>query len=118
MRSSSFAVLKALADGALRPGPELAAALGLPRADVSLAVRAGEMVALLGANGAGKSTAMQALSGLLRPVEGSIILDDDTERIEVTMFDEVFAQSKHVIAKHAVLIADGQLRYDDFINGS
>jgi DNA polymerase-3 subunit alpha len=47
----------------------------------------------------------------------SIILDDDTERIEVTMFDEVFAQSKHVIAKHAVLIAEGQLKYDDFING-
>ena len=47
----------------------------------------------------------------------SIVLDDDTERIEVTMFDEVFAQSKHLIAKHAVLIAEGQLRYDDFING-
>jgi DNA polymerase-3 subunit alpha len=47
----------------------------------------------------------------------SIILDDDTERIEVTMFDEVFAQAKHVIAKHAVLLAEGQLRYDDFING-
>ena len=47
----------------------------------------------------------------------SIMLDDDTERIEVTMFDEVFAQAKHVIAKHAVLIAEGQLRYDDFING-
>jgi DNA polymerase-3 subunit alpha len=47
----------------------------------------------------------------------SILLDDDTERIEVTMFDEVFAQAKHVIAKHAVLIAEGQLRFDDFING-
>jgi DNA polymerase-3 subunit alpha len=47
----------------------------------------------------------------------SIILDDDTERIEITMFDEVFAQAKHVVAKHAVLIAEGQLRYDDFING-
>ena len=47
----------------------------------------------------------------------SVLLDDDTERIEVTMFDEVFAQSKHLIAKHAVLIADGQLRYDDFLNG-
>jgi DNA polymerase-3 subunit alpha len=47
----------------------------------------------------------------------SIILDDDTERIEVTMFDEVFAQAKRVVAKHAVLIAEGQLRYDDFING-
>jgi DNA polymerase-3 subunit alpha len=47
----------------------------------------------------------------------SIVLDDDTERIEVSMFDEVFAQAKHVIVKHAVLIAEGQLRYDDFING-
>jgi DNA polymerase-3 subunit alpha len=47
----------------------------------------------------------------------SVQLDDDTERIEIMMFDEVFAQSKHLIAKHAVLIADGQLRYDDFRNG-
>jgi DNA polymerase-3 subunit alpha len=47
----------------------------------------------------------------------SVVLDDDTERIEVTMFDEVFAQAKHVIAKHAVLIAEGQLKFDDFING-
>jgi DNA polymerase-3 subunit alpha len=47
----------------------------------------------------------------------SVVLDDDTERIEITMFDEVFAQARHVIVKHAVLIAEGQLRYDDFING-
>ena len=47
----------------------------------------------------------------------SIVLDDDTDRVEVTLFDDVFAQAKHLIAKHAVLIADGQLRYDDFLNG-
>ena len=47
----------------------------------------------------------------------SIVLDDDTERIEVTLFDEVYAGCKHVVAKHAVLIAEGQLRYDDFLNG-
>ena len=34
------------------------------------------MVALLGANGAGKSTAMRALTGLLRPVTGAIVLQD------------------------------------------
>jgi ABC-type branched-subunit amino acid transport system ATPase component len=33
------------------------------------------MVALLGANGAGKSTVMRAVSGLLRPVAGDIVLD-------------------------------------------
>jgi branched-chain amino acid transport system ATP-binding protein len=44
--------------------------------EVSLAVKAGEMVALLGANGAGKSTAMRAVTGLLRPITGSIVLDN------------------------------------------
>jgi ABC-type branched-subunit amino acid transport system ATPase component len=44
--------------------------------DVSFAVRSGEMVALLGANGAGKSTAMRAVTGLLRPVSGAIVLQD------------------------------------------
>ena len=43
---------------------------------IGLDVRPGETVALLGANGAGKSTAMRALAGLLRPVEGAIVLDD------------------------------------------
>ncbi len=50
---------------------------------VSLDVRPGETVALLGANGAGKSTAMRALSGLLRPIDGSIILNDEAvERLD------------------------------------
>lgn len=39
---------------------------------VSLTVRTGEIVALLGANGAGKSTALKALSGLLGAERGQI----------------------------------------------
>jgi len=39
---------------------------------VSLRVEAGELVCLLGANGAGKSTTVRAISGLLRPTAGSI----------------------------------------------
>lgn len=44
--------------------------------DVDITVDPGEMVAVLGANGAGKSTMMRAIAGLHRPVEGSVLLDD------------------------------------------
>ncbi len=39
---------------------------------VDLQVRPGEIVALVGANGAGKSTTLMAISGILRPQRGSI----------------------------------------------
>ena len=39
---------------------------------VNLCVDAGEIVTILGANGAGKSTTLRAVSGLLRPSEGEI----------------------------------------------
>jgi len=44
--------------------------------NVSLDVRPGEMVTIIGSNGAGKSTTMRAISGLLRPVDGVIVLDN------------------------------------------
>jgi branched-chain amino acid transport system ATP-binding protein len=40
--------------------------------DVSFEVHAGEIVVLLGANGAGKSTTLKTISSLLRPHKGSI----------------------------------------------
>jgi ABC-type branched-subunit amino acid transport system ATPase component len=50
---------------------------------VRFEVRRGELVALLGANGAGKSTIMRAVSGLLRPVSGTIRLGGrNIERLE------------------------------------
>ena len=39
---------------------------------ISLSVEAREMVTLIGANGAGKSTTLRAISGLIRPSKGSI----------------------------------------------
>ncbi len=42
---------------------------------VSLEVEQGEIVALIGANGAGKTTMLRTISGLLRPRRGRILLD-------------------------------------------
>jgi branched-chain amino acid transport system ATP-binding protein len=42
---------------------------------VSLRVEQGEVVALLGANGAGKSTTLRTISGLLSPSKGEIVFD-------------------------------------------
>jgi branched-chain amino acid transport system ATP-binding protein len=42
---------------------------------VSLSVGRGELVALIGANGAGKSTTLKAISGLLHPIAGTIVFD-------------------------------------------
>jgi len=42
---------------------------------VSLEVRAGEFVAVIGSNGAGKSSTMKAISGVLTPVAGRIEFD-------------------------------------------
>jgi len=43
--------------------------------DVTLEVAPGEIVTLLGANGAGKSTTLRAISGLVRPSFGEILFE-------------------------------------------
>src|SRR5512136_2760929 len=45
---------------------------------ISLQVDKGEIVTLIGANGAGKSTTLKTISGLLHPRKGSITLDGQT----------------------------------------
>jgi branched-chain amino acid transport system ATP-binding protein len=43
--------------------------------DVSIEVRAGEIVSVIGANGAGKTTLLKTVAGVLRPSSGRIALD-------------------------------------------
>jgi branched-chain amino acid transport system ATP-binding protein len=61
--------LLSLEDLTVRYG-EIEAVRGL-----SLSVEAGEVVTLLGANGAGKSTTLRAISGLLKPAGGDVLFD-------------------------------------------
>ncbi len=42
---------------------------------VSLSVKAGSIVTLIGANGAGKSTTLRAISGLVKPRGGEILFN-------------------------------------------
>lgn len=44
---------------------------------VSLHIRSGELLTLIGANGAGKSTTLRTISGLLQPRRGEILLDGE-----------------------------------------
>jgi len=43
---------------------------------ISFEVKAGEIVALIGANGAGKTTSLRTISGLVKPEQGKIFYND------------------------------------------
>ncbi|MDE1934483.1 branched-chain amino acid ABC transporter ATP-binding protein/permease [Bradyrhizobium sp.] len=66
---------------------------------VSLKVGRGEVIALFGPNGAGKSTLMKALSGLIRPVSGSIKLDGK---------DLASLSAPHVARSGLILVPEGR----------
>ena len=51
---------------------------------LSLELRQGETVVLLGTNGNGKSTLMKCIMSLLKPARGSVALEERGERIELT----------------------------------
>jgi len=55
---------------------------------VSIEVRDGELVTLLGANGAGKSTALMTISGIVRPRAGSAVYDG-TDLLRASPYDIV-----------------------------
>jgi len=51
---------------------------------VSIEVREGETVALLGTNGNGKSTLIKCIMGMVTPEAGEIVLESDGQRIDLT----------------------------------
>jgi ABC-type sulfate/molybdate transport systems ATPase subunit len=95
------------------------------RASADLTVERGETVALVGPSGAGKTTVLRVVAGLLRPAEGAVTLDDlvllDTHRgIDVApehrrvgyLFQE-YALFPHLDVAHNVRF--GARRRDDVV---
>jgi len=46
----------------------------------------------------------------------SFVLDDRSGRIEVTLFEDVYQQFRALIARDAILVVEGSLRFDDFVD--
>jgi DNA polymerase-3 subunit alpha len=47
----------------------------------------------------------------------TLTLDDRSGRMEITLFDDVYQQHRDVIDKDAILLIEGQLRFDEFSEG-
>jgi branched-chain amino acid transport system ATP-binding protein len=71
--------------------------------DVSLDVRSGETVVLLGTNGNGKSTLMKCIMGILRPRAGSIMLEIDGARHEL-----VGRSTEEIVDLGVALVPEGR----------
>jgi DNA polymerase-3 subunit alpha len=70
-----------------------------------------------GWRGPGRSVTVAGLVLEVRKRAGrtSFVLDDRSGRLEVTMFEDVYQQYRALVAKDTILVVDGGLRWDDFI---
>ena len=67
--------------------------------DISFNVQAGEVVAILGSNGAGKTTMVRAITGMVRPSAGSVIFDGE---------DLARKSSRYILEKGIVQVPEGR----------
>ena len=47
----------------------------------------------------------------------TVVLDDDTGRIEASLFSEAFMDNRHLLVKDRIIVVEGRMRYDEFIDG-
>ncbi len=70
---------------------------------VSLQVKQGETVALLGTNGNGKSTLMKCVMGMVRPSAGSIVLNLDGQRHNLAQLS-----TEEIVALGVAIVPEGR----------
>ena len=71
---------------------------------VSFEVPKGSVVSLIGANGAGKSTILRTIAGLVKPVAGTVSFNDEN----ITGTD-----TSNIIAKGITLVPEGRRVFPD-----
>jgi len=72
--------------------------------DVSLNIKEGEIVALLGANGAGKTTILNTIIGLIKPVHGNIYLEN--KRIDKMKTSEIIKAGISMVMENRGIFPD------------
>ncbi len=72
--------------------------------DISFEVNEGEIVTLIGSNGAGKSTTLRAISGLVKPSDGKIIFEGE----DITKIG-----SSEIVSKGITLCPEGRRIFPD-----
>ena len=80
--------------------------------DLSIRARSNQITAVLGANGVGKSTALKAIFGFLRPNEGEVLLGplgrakgrDQIRSLMETALDGAVGTSFHVISSPMIAL--------------
>jgi len=71
--------------------------------DVSLEVREGETVALLGTNGNGKSTLIKCIMGMVSPDAGEVFLETDGARIDL-----IGKSTEEIVSLGIALVPEGR----------
>ncbi len=84
---------------------DISAGYGAVRAlhGISMTVKSGETVALLGTNGNGKSTLMKCVMGMVRPTRGSVIL-----KISDQEFDLTKLSTEEIVNLGVALVPEGR----------
>lgn len=90
--------------------------------DVSLTFKEGEIHALMGENGAGKSTFMKIITGIYHPDEGEMYLDG--QKVEMKNFRDAVAHDINMVSQEIQVIPDATVaenivldRIDQFKKG-
>ncbi len=82
---------------------------------VNFVVYPGELVAILGANGAGKSSILRAMAGLHRPVGGSLLLND--EEIKTANASQIASKGLALVPEGRQLFGELSV-YDNLLMGA